>query len=129
MQTSAAASHWFGDRMPAMRLVTTGQPRHRKTREWMLAWLACGSFASSAGVAQTDVDSIPPLSPPDETAAEAQVSPDAGSAELVLADPDPVATNERLVATNIEAFGRKSLPVAEAYVDLADAQRRAKEYE
>ena len=95
----------------------------------MLAWLACGSFAGSAGVAQTDVDSIPPLSPPDETAAEAQVSPDADSAELVLADPDPVATNERLVATNIEEFGRKSLPVAEAYVDLADAQRRAKEYE
>jgi TonB family protein len=95
----------------------------------MLAWLACGSFASSAGVAQTDADVAPPLSPPHETVAAPQVSPDADSAELVLADPDPVATNERLVATNIEEFGRKSLPVAEAYVDLADAQRRAKEYE
>jgi tetratricopeptide (TPR) repeat protein len=95
----------------------------------MLAWLACGSFASSAGIAQTDADATPPFSPPNETAAEPRVSPDPDSAELVLADPDPVATNERLVATNIEEFGRKSLPVAEAYVDLADAQRRAREYE
>ena len=48
---------------------------------------------------------------------------------LVLADSDPIATNEQLVASNIAQFGRKSLQVAEAYIDLAEAQRQAKQYE
>jgi tetratricopeptide (TPR) repeat protein len=117
----------------------------------VLAWLACGSFASPAGLAQTEVDAIEPVAPPaaiepvappaaiepvappDELAAsDAQPtqSTDAdAAADLGLADSDPVATNQQLVATNVAAFGRKSLQVAEAYVDLADAQRQAKQYE
>jgi TonB family protein len=106
-----------------MRPVTTSQSRHRRAREWVLAWLACGGFASPAVLAQTEVDAAPPVTPPSEIAvADAP-------ADLVLADPNPIATSERLVAANIAEFGRKSLAVAEAYVDLADAQRQAKDYE
>jgi TonB family protein len=109
--------------MPAMRPVTTSQTRHRRAREWVLAGLACSSFASPAAVAQTNVDVPEPVTPPSETAVADT------AADLVLADQDPIAASEQLVATNIAEFGRKSLAVAEAYVDLADAQRQAKEYE
>ena len=113
--------------MPAMRPVTTSQPRQRKARDWVLAWLACGGLASTAGFAQTDVAATGPVAAgePQATAApSAEAAPD-----LVVADPDSVATNERQLKSSVSEFGRKSLPVAEAYIDLAEAQRRAKQYE
>jgi TonB family protein len=117
--------------MTAMSPVTTGQRTHRTASAWVLVSLACGGFASPVGLAQTEVDALEPVAPPEEVAA-AEAPPaqsaDAG-ADLVLADADPVATNEQLVASNLAQFGRKSLEVAEAYVDLADAQRQAKAYE
>jgi TonB family protein len=115
--------------------VTTSRRRHRKGRDWMLAWLACGSLASMSGIAQTGVDSLEePITPSAESAApEIEVVPstEAGDApELVLAEPpDPIATSERLVANSIAEFGAKSLQAAEAFVDLADAQRQAKQYD
>jgi TonB family protein len=119
--------------MPAMRVVTTSQPRHRKARRWALTWLACACCASPLGVAQTDVDVAPPVASPEETPASA-ASPVPGdgsdaTTDLTLGESDPIGTNERLVATNIAEFGRKSLQVAESYVDLADAQRQAKQHE
>jgi TonB family protein len=117
----------------------------------VLAWLACCGLASTAaGFAQTDEVATGPVAddpapPVTESAAAAQdatpaiedvASQDAPPAvegaaapELVVAEPDPVATNQRLVDTNIAEFGRRSLQVAEAYFDLAEAQRRAKQYE
>jgi TonB family protein len=107
-----------------MRPVTTSQPQHRKAREGGLVLLACGSLFCAVGLAQTEVQT--------PASAAADAPPSTGSAavsDLVVADADPVATNEKLVATNLAEFGRKSLQVAEAYVDLADAQRQAKLYE
>ncbi len=121
--------------MSAMGPVTTSRRRHRKGRDWILAWLACGSLASTAGIAQTGVDPLEePITPSGESAApETEVVPstDAGDApELVLAEPqDPIATSQRLVANSIAEFGAKSLQAAEAFVDLADAQRQAKQYD
>jgi TonB family protein len=137
-----------------MRLVTTRQPKHRKTREWMLVWAVCACCASPAALAQTDVGADEPVTPLEETpASDAAAVPDAESSaadaesseadtesnaadaessaaeDLTLAESDPIGTNERLVATSIAEFGRKSLQVAEAYVDLADAQRQAKQHE
>ena len=102
--------------MPAMRPVTTSQPKHRKAREGVLVLLASGSLLCTASFAQTE----------SEAPVVAETPP---AADLVLADTDPVATNEQLVASTVAEFGRKSLQVAEAYVDLADAQRQAKQYE
>lgn len=119
--------------MPAMRSFTTSRPGQRNPRKWALAWLACGSLASAAALAQTDVTATDTAAPPDENpiAGDPVVAPAAeAETDLVVAeDADPVATNQRLLANNISEFGAKSLQVAEAYVDLADAQRRAKQYE
>jgi TonB family protein len=114
--------------------VTTSQLKARKAREWVLAWLVCGGLASAVSVAQTGVDEneLGPRSsePPSAVTPDAPGTASEQAPDLVLADaPDPVATNERLVATNIAQFGRKSLEVAEAYVDLADAQRQAEQFE
>jgi len=50
--------------------------------------------------------------------------------DLVVAEPvNPVAAGEQLVASSIAEFGHKSLPAAEAYIGLGDAQRQAKDYE
>jgi TonB family protein len=134
-----------------MRPVTTSQPKHHKAREWMLVWLVCACGASQAGLAQTDVDADAPAAAPAETpapdapaetppadappaetpapdAAAAADEPGAGEA-LEVAESDAIATNERLVASSIAEFGRKSLQAAEAYIDLADAQRQAKQHE
>ena len=99
----------------------------------MLAWLVGGVAA-----AQTETDAVDPAAPATQDAAAADStsaprsesidSPGDGPA-LVLAERDPVATNEQLVASTLERFGPKSLETAEAYIDLADAQRQAKLHE
>ena len=62
--------------MPLMTSVTTSQPRQRTVRVWELALLACGSFASLSGLAQTDVDAIDTAAPPNEAvAADAPACP------------------------------------------------------
>jgi len=136
----------FKARMSSMGPVTTSQ-KARTGRDWMLAWLACGSLASMSGIAQTDVDALeepvaqPATQPVQPTtpysgesadpATEIVPGTDSGdAANLVLTEPpDPIASGERQVASSIAEFGRKSLQAAEAYIDLADAQRQANEYE
>jgi TonB family protein len=55
---------------------------------------------------------------------------DAEAPELVVAEPvDPVAAGEKLLQSNIREFGPRSLQTAEAYIDLGNAQRQAKDYE
>jgi hypothetical protein len=110
-----------------MRSVTTSQPRRRQARVCALA--AVVLLASYSAIAQTDDAPIEPGPPPVEaliTSGEDAAAPDERlTADQVATDADPVATNQKLLATNLAEFGRKSVQVAEAYIDLADAQRRA----
>ena len=72
-------------------------------------------------------------------ASTALAQADAGAAEEITAAPvvetpvetpaDNVEANERFVASTITGYGRNSLQTAEAYVGLADAQRKAADYE
>ena len=106
-------------------------------RAWVLAWLVGSSVASGAALAQAEVDAVDPVAPatdapaPDPLSAPRTDSVESADSvpDLVAEERDPVATNEQLVATTLEQFGRKSLQTAEAYVDLADAQRQAKLHE
>lgn len=124
--------------MPAMRAATSSKPSQRSRREWLLAWLLCGTFASVAALAQSEADAIDPapadaIDPVPTTGDAAADSPvpasEPAGEELVVAERDPVETNRQLLDSTVEQYGRKSLQTAEAYVDLADAQRQAKLYE
>src|SRR5262245_5862253 len=109
--------------MPAMGSATISKPKPHRGRGWLLACVVYG-FAAAPLAAQTTRD---------ETADALAAATDAGApgdgAVARPAETDPVATNEQLVAGTISQFGRKSLQAAEAYLDLAEAQRRAKRYE
>jgi TonB family protein len=109
----------------------------RSGRNRLLAWLVCGLFAA-AGHAQTDPVPTGAVAPPESPGADGANAPAAAvdtadaadAADLVPEEPvDPVAAGEQLLASNIEEFGRVSLQTAEAYLDLAEAQRKAKDYE
>lgn len=126
----------------------------RSGRRHLLAWLACG-IASGAAFAQGEAP--PPAPAPDTTAADASpedsAAPEATAPEAAAADAgadaaavvpqnevdapaatsespaDIVAANEQFVERTLEQLGRKTLQTAEAYIGLADAQRRAGEFE
>jgi len=130
---------------------------HRQ-RRWLLpfVWLTAGLFAAAA-LAQpaTPPANTEPSATEPATAVPSGTGPatngatvttdaaaDAGAAEpppaetAVPAEPvaaetavSAVTANERLVASNEQQFGKNSLPTAEAYFDLAEAQRHVREYE
>jgi TonB family protein len=85
----------------------------------LVACIVCG-FASTPLPAQTQPDGGA-----DSVAAAAAEEASPSSP----AEADPIATNERLVASMISEFGRKSLQAAEAYLDLADAHRQTNQHE
>jgi TonB family protein len=108
----------------------------------LLGWLSCGCMLSTAAYAQAEAgDATQPA--PSEPADDAEqgstdladdatqpVDATAPAADLEPAPPiDDVAASERLVATSTTANGRNSLPTAEAYVGLADAQREDQQYD
>jgi TonB family protein len=99
----------------------------------LLAWLLCGSFASAAVLAQSDpgvVDPVPAESEdaaPDGQAASAASASENGAPSAV--ELSPIARNEQFVTDTRERFGQRSLQLAEAYGDLADAHRAAEQYE
>jgi TonB family protein len=138
-----------------MDFATPTDKRCFSGRERLVAWLACGLFATGA-YAQTDA-ALPQADTPEpaQTAERVQApganvgddaaqasfesdaaqaadgaQPDAEALELIVAEPvDPVAASEKLLQSNITEFGRRSLQTAEAYIDLANAQRQAKDYD
>lgn len=127
--------------MPSMTSAMNSRPECRSGRSRLLAWLLCGLLAG-AGHAQTDPVPSDAAAPPggpgaDDTRAPTDVPADAAegpaiadAADLVPEEPvDPVAASEQLLASNIDEFGRVSLPTAEAYIDLAEAHRRAEDHE
>lgn len=114
--------------MPAMGPATISKANPRRRRGWFLACIVCGGVASAAVRAQTESgENLDSLAAANEIPGTGAVPDD--TAVSNVAEADPVATNQQLVATTIEQFGRRSLQTAEAYIDLADAQRRAKLYE
>src|SRR5688572_7032608 len=138
--------------MPAMDCARPTD-RSFSSRERLLAWLVCGLFASgahaqtgagvdpAAGTTEPPAATTPPPAPVaqvSDAVAEQSVEGDAAQpeepaptdgaspqeTELVAAAPvDPVAASEKLLQSNIAEFGSRSLQTAEAYIDLAHAQR------
>ena len=102
-------------------------PRSSRGRTWLLAWLVGGAFASGA-FSQTGAVATEPAAQPPGVAGAAQS--DAAAPDLVPAEPvDPVAAGEQLLKSNIAQYGGRSLQVAEAHLDLANAQREAKDFD
>ena len=111
--------------MPAMRSATPTARWCSRGRTWLLAWLVCGTFAGAV-YSQTDAGAAA------QPRAAAQPANEASAAapDLVAAEPvDPVAAGERRLKSNITEFGERSVQVAEAHLDLANAQREAKDFD
>lgn len=119
--------------MPAMRPATLTNSWCSRGRRRLLAWLF-GAVLASAGYAQTDAGASTTVAqPPADTGGASVVvaAPNADdAADLVPAEPvDPVKAGEQLLKSNIAEYGARSLQVAEAYLDLANAQREAKDFD
>jgi len=117
--------------MPSMRPATT-HALYRCRLPVALAWLLC--CAASTALAQADAGAADAVAPPaavDESAAPAASDEAVGATPpaTVETPSDTVEANERFVASTITDYGRNSLQTAEAYVGLADAQRKAQDYE
>jgi tetratricopeptide (TPR) repeat protein len=121
-----------------MSFATAAESLRRCGCRYLLAWLVCG-MASGAVFAQADAPNGGSSAAPPTTGTGA---PDTSPPETVTAEPpvdvpmptsestaDPIAANERFVESTIQERGRKSLQTAEAYIGLADAQRKAGEFE
>jgi TonB family protein len=115
-----------------MESATPTLDRCSRGRTWLLAWLVCGLVAG-ASAAQTDAGAVDAAAePPAEVeidAAAGDESPEAAPDLVPAEPPDPIAAGERALKTNISEFGERSLQAAEARIDLANAQREAREYE
>lgn len=115
-----------------MRCATLTNSCCSRGRTRLLAWLVGAVFAS-AGYAQTEADASNAVAqPPADTGGESVVVPaqDDNAADLVPAAPtDPVKAGEQLLKNNIAEYGARSLQVAEAHLDLANAQREAKDFD
>jgi TonB family protein len=113
-----------------MKCATTSARRHRSGRTWLLAALASGLAAPVGAQAEGDAPGPAATAAAPFGAAQAAAGADETSPDLVPAEPaDPVAAGERLVADTVAEYGRRSLLAAEAYLELAGAQREAKDYE
>ncbi|HET7608173.1 MAG TPA: TonB family protein [Gammaproteobacteria bacterium] len=115
-----------------MRSATPNSRWCSRGRTWLLAWLMCGAIASAPS-AQTDAGATEPAAQPralDDAVAQAPDEAPADAPDLVPAEPvDPVAAGERLLKSNIAEFGADSVQAAEAHLDLANAQRAAKQFD
>ena len=116
-----------------MRFATPTARWCSRGRTWPLAWLVCGttafatyaqSDAGAAGSAAQRSDDV------DHAVAQAPGDASAEARDLVPAKPaDPVAAGEQLLKSNISEFGARSVQTAEAHLDLANAQREAKQFD
>lgn len=119
--------------MPAMRSATLTNARCSRGRTGLLAWLV-GALFAGVGYAQPDAGASPSAAEPPADSGGASVvvpAPDSGdAADLVPAEAvDPVKAGEQLLKSNTAEYGARSLQVAEAHLDLANAQREAKQYD
>lgn len=139
-----------------MSFATAAESPRRCGCRYLLAWLVCG-MASGTAFAQADAPApnagstatppaasapTPDATPPEPVTADTQADDAADAQEPVIdlnpvdapvhtsqSPADAVAANEQFVESTIQELGRKSLQTAEAYIGLADAQRKAGEFE
>jgi len=137
-----------------MSFATAAESPRRCGCRYLLTWLVCGmatggAFAQ-AGAPNGGSSATPPAttaapdaSPPDTVTAEPQADDPLADVQEPVVDLNPVdapvptsespadtiAANERFLESTIQERGRKSLQTAEAYMGLADAQRKAGEFE
>jgi TonB family protein len=90
-----------------------GRKRGRLRPRLLLVWAACTVLCANAAWSQTETAATPGDAPKQEGAA---------------APLDTSAYQQRIDSTT-QQFGKNSLPTAEAYSDLADAQRHAGQHE
>jgi TonB family protein len=119
--------------MQAMKSATPTARWCSRGRTWLLAWLVCGAAASAAS-AQSDARAAEPAAQPgievDSVVVQVADDDSVEARDLVAAKPaDPVAAGEQLLKSNISEFGERSLQTAEAHLDLANAQREAKQFD
>src|SRR5262245_42148385 len=120
--------------MPAMRSATPTASWCSRGRTWLLAWLVGGVFAGAAS-AQSDAAAAEPAAQlprteVDNVVVQAAEDDSADARDLVPAKPaDPVAAGEQLLKSSISAYGARSTQTAEAHLDLANAQREAKQFD
>jgi TonB family protein len=91
-----------------------GRKRGRLRHGRLLVWAACAVLCASSAWSQSGTNAPPGSAP----------SPDATAAHTL----DTSSYQQRIDSTT-EQFGKNSLPTAEAYSDLADAQRHAGQHE
>ncbi len=91
-----------------------GRKRGRLRHRLLLVWAACTGLCASAAWSQAET-AVPPGSAPSQGATAAH-------------GLDTSPYQQRIDSTT-EQFGKNSLPTAEAYSDLADAQRHAGQHE
>ncbi len=105
-----------------------GLRSHWPCRRLLSAWLAGTWLAASLAHAQTESPALP--SAPDSTGVtEAPVPASPATSDAAPPEGDDVARNQERVDSTTQEFGKNSLQTAEAYSDLAEAQRRAGKHE
>jgi TonB family protein len=108
--------------MPTMTLFRASSLWHGRLRRGVLwVWVAGAGLVGSVAFAQTE--SAAPPAAAEAPAAEAGASSDL--ATLPHIPQSETEANQQRVEFATNQFGKNSLPTAEAYSDLAEAQRRA----
>jgi TonB family protein len=97
-------------------------------------WLVGAGLVASLALAQTDtppppVSADPPAAAAEPAAATAEAAPPGELATVPGIPQSETAANQQRVDFATQQFGKNSLPTAEAYSDLADAQRRAGQHD
>ena len=118
--------------MPAMRSATPTISWCSLGRTRLLAWLVGGVFGCTAFAQPDGAATDAAAQPPANTGVESVVVPPQGddARDLIPAEPvDPVKAGEQLLRSNTAEYGARSLQVAEAHLDLASAQREAKDFD
>jgi TonB family protein len=118
----------IGDRMPSMVFfcATALDARRKGLQRLAVAFAACCALPIAS--AQPEPVTLPAV----QAATSSGSASTAPSDAPLVIESDPkavVAANERLVQATEQEFGKNSRQSAEAYTDLADAQRRAGDHE
>jgi len=106
---------------------------HRRQRRILppCIWFATAQLFAAAGFAQPADVPVATESAAPEAIVASPVATETVAAETLVAAPpvNAIAANEGLVASTEQQFGKNSLQTAEAYFDLAEAQRQARDYD